>query len=267
MYITDKSVCFNSNILGYVTLLVIPFVQIIQIEKKSLGGLIPNAIIVQTLHEKYTFATLLARDATYDLVTNIWNFNIHKDDMIGNEADDDNLDELQQEEETDDETDSEVDDTDEEDEIDESSIYNNDDAGYHEDIEDKEEMASFDNLAITTKSQRINDDDLSRKKTELNLYNGIPFSGPKTHPPTDIGYTKKPNDTLIADETLKAPVGVVYSLLFGDDTSFMRATLEKSKNFDISAMTGMKDEGDTKKEHIPTSNHWEVQLVQNRQSV
>ena len=56
MYLSDHYVCFNSNILGWVTNLVIPLQEVIQIEKID-GSFIPNGIVIRTLHQKYVFAT------------------------------------------------------------------------------------------------------------------------------------------------------------------------------------------------------------------
>lgn len=42
------------------------------IEKRMTAYVIPNAIQVITLHARYTFASFLSRDTTYDLICNIW---------------------------------------------------------------------------------------------------------------------------------------------------------------------------------------------------
>ncbi|ONH67294.1 GRAM domain-containing protein YSP2 [Cyberlindnera fabianii] len=73
LYISEHHISFKSNILGWVTTLNIPIQEIVQLEKKNTAVMFPNAIVVKTLHQKYNFASLLTRDATFDLITNIWN--------------------------------------------------------------------------------------------------------------------------------------------------------------------------------------------------
>ena len=52
--------------------MVVPFSDIVSIEKRMTAFVIPNAIQIATLHAKHTFASFLSRDTTYDLIVNIW---------------------------------------------------------------------------------------------------------------------------------------------------------------------------------------------------
>lgn len=52
--------------------LVIPFSEVISIEKRMTAYVIPNAITVKTLHAHHTFASFLSRDTTYALIVDIW---------------------------------------------------------------------------------------------------------------------------------------------------------------------------------------------------
>lgn len=52
--------------------LVIPFSEVISIEKRMTAYVIPNAITVKTLHVHHTFASFLSRDTTYTLIVDIW---------------------------------------------------------------------------------------------------------------------------------------------------------------------------------------------------
>lgn len=72
LYISEHHLCFNANIFGWVTSLVLPFAEVVSIEKRMTAYVIPNAIQVITLHSRYTFASFLSRDTTYDLICNIW---------------------------------------------------------------------------------------------------------------------------------------------------------------------------------------------------
>ena len=72
LYVSEGHLCFSSNILGWVTNLVISFDEVVSVEKKSTAVLFPNAIVIQTLHARNIFASFLARDSTYDLIIGIW---------------------------------------------------------------------------------------------------------------------------------------------------------------------------------------------------
>ncbi|KAI5479022.1 gram domain protein [Pseudohyphozyma bogoriensis] len=72
LYISEHHLSFNANIFGWVTTHTLPFAEIVSIEKRMTAYVIPNAIQVTTLHARYTFASFLSRDTTYDLVGNIW---------------------------------------------------------------------------------------------------------------------------------------------------------------------------------------------------
>ncbi|WWC66772.1 uncharacterized protein I206_100677 [Kwoniella pini CBS 10737] len=72
LYVSENHLCFHANILGWVTDVVVAFADIKTIEKKMTALVIPNAIQVSTGNAKYTFASLIARDSTYDVMMNIW---------------------------------------------------------------------------------------------------------------------------------------------------------------------------------------------------
>ncbi|KAI1300696.1 hypothetical protein EDD11_006042 [Mortierella claussenii] len=74
LYISENHVCFNANIFGWVTNLVIAFSEITAIEKRLTAFVIPNAIsIVTTTNTKgHFFASFLSRDAAHDLLMAAW---------------------------------------------------------------------------------------------------------------------------------------------------------------------------------------------------
>ncbi|KAG0260325.1 hypothetical protein BGZ95_004489, partial [Linnemannia exigua] len=74
LYISEDHVCFNANIFGWVTNLVIAFSEITAIEKRLTAFVIPNAIsIVTTTNTKgHFFASFLSRDAAHDLLMAAW---------------------------------------------------------------------------------------------------------------------------------------------------------------------------------------------------
>lgn len=92
IYISENYICFNANIFGWVTNIVLAFSEIVSIEKRMTARIIPNAIQISTLHVKHTFSSFLSRDTTYDLMANIWKLS-HPDvpsavDAAGDASDD-----------------------------------------------------------------------------------------------------------------------------------------------------------------------------------
>ncbi|CAO3648530.1 unnamed protein product [Cunninghamella echinulata] len=72
IYISQRYVCFNSNIFGWVTNLVIAFSDIVEIEKKTTAIFIPNAIQISTHQSKHFFASFLSREQAYEQMMEIW---------------------------------------------------------------------------------------------------------------------------------------------------------------------------------------------------
>ncbi|GMM34612.1 Lam4 protein [Saccharomycopsis crataegensis] len=73
MYVSENYISFNSNILGWVTNISVPLEEIVQIEKRTTAGFIPNALSIQTLHQRYFFTSFISRDNTFDFITMLWN--------------------------------------------------------------------------------------------------------------------------------------------------------------------------------------------------
>ncbi|KAG5924351.1 hypothetical protein E4U42_004660 [Claviceps africana] len=72
LYVSEGHLCFSSNILGWTTTLVMSFDEIVSVEKRSTALLFKNGLMISTLHAKHIFASFTSRDATYDLIVNIW---------------------------------------------------------------------------------------------------------------------------------------------------------------------------------------------------
>ncbi|KDR85867.1 hypothetical protein GALMADRAFT_218933 [Galerina marginata CBS 339.88] len=72
IYISENHICFHANIFGWITDLSIPIYEITSLEKKMTAFVIPNAIQITTRQAKYTFASFLSRDTTFDVIFNIW---------------------------------------------------------------------------------------------------------------------------------------------------------------------------------------------------
>lgn len=50
----------------------VPIYEIMTLEKKMTAFVIPNAIQITTRQAKYSFASFLSRDTTFDVIFNIW---------------------------------------------------------------------------------------------------------------------------------------------------------------------------------------------------
>ncbi|XP_026325887.1 GRAM domain-containing protein 2A-like isoform X3 [Hyposmocoma kahamanoa] len=72
LYITKNYFAFYSNVFGYVTKLLIPVTSVLRITKEKVARIIPNAVGVCTRDERHVFGSLLSRDSTYKLMTQVW---------------------------------------------------------------------------------------------------------------------------------------------------------------------------------------------------
>ena len=240
IYISEGHICFSSNILGWVTTLVIGFDEVIAIEKESTAMVFPNAIAIQTLHARHTFRSLLSRESTYDLMVNIWKQNhpALKSSINGTRVDQGTGDKTEKAEESEVETGSASGEEDDE-------VYDEDEEGDGFDGQDGS-LASTDSikplshksstmLASTTGTPQVgvsapNGDAKGRSRAATSGGSGGDFPGPKTHAPTEFtdpsGYYEK----VIKDEVISAPLGQVYSLVFGPASgAFMSKFLVESQ--------------------------------------
>lgn len=72
LYVSENHICFHANIFGWITDHSIPIYDITSLEKKMTAFVIPNGIQITTHNAKYTFASFLSRDTTFDVIYNIW---------------------------------------------------------------------------------------------------------------------------------------------------------------------------------------------------
>ena len=72
IYISDKHLSFYSNLFGWTTNLMIPFTEILAIEKKVTAYVIPNAIQIVTSARKYFFTSFLFRDTVFQSMIDTW---------------------------------------------------------------------------------------------------------------------------------------------------------------------------------------------------
>ncbi|KAI8062203.1 GRAM domain-containing protein [Gongronella butleri] len=72
LYVSERHVCFHSNIFGWVTNLVIQYSEITAIERRMTAMVIPNGIQINTQHAKHTFASFIYREAAYMQLIALW---------------------------------------------------------------------------------------------------------------------------------------------------------------------------------------------------
>lgn len=245
LYVSENHICFNSNIFGYVTTLVIGFDEVVSVEKKNTAMLFPNAIVIQTLHARNIFASLASRESTYDLIVGIWKIS-HPN--LRSSLNGVQLEEAGGGDKTVKAEGSSTDGHAEEEDDDEEAVYD-------EDAEEEEGIGSFteagDGSVIGSEPGDVAGKPTARKvsaglsagkgarndapaaggdtkgdKSAAAVAPGstVDFPGPATHRPTECGDQDKHFDRLIRDEVVAAPLGKVYSLIFGPNSGVFMTT-------------------------------------------
>ena len=72
IYITEKHICFNLKLLGWLSKITIAFKEITYIEKTPASGFFPNAISIETAEGKTQFTRFPSLDLVYELLKEIW---------------------------------------------------------------------------------------------------------------------------------------------------------------------------------------------------
>lgn len=230
LYVSEGHLCFSSNILGWTTTLVMSFDEIVSVEKRSTALVFKNGLMISTLHAKHVFASFTSRDATYDLIVNIW--------KLGHPTLRSTLNGVQLEGTGGDKTEK-VDDAEpetlEEEQLQEESSGSEDDSEGADDDEFYDEEEHDEHLETQstdmTAVEAIPEKPVSRKVSTMTTINrsdaqspkepspsptgAVDFPGPATHPPTDCGDSASHYDKVLADDVIPAPLGKVYDLVFG----------------------------------------------------
>lgn len=246
LYVSEGHLCFSSNILGWVTNLVMSFDEVVSVEKKSTAVIFPNAIVIQTLHARNTFASFVARDSTYELLIGIWKISHPNLKSSLNGVTLDNAGTGDKTEVADQDGSSD------------GSGSGSDDEVYDEDDDDAASFKFMDAIAPSVTGSDAGDVALSRKTSAAPM-NGAPqangvsakaaectgaattpnansdYPGPATHSPTDCGDNTEHYEKLLIDTTIPAPLGKVYSMLYGSASgSFLRKWLvDNQKSRDL----------------------------------
>lgn len=231
LYVSEGHLCFSSNILGWTTTLVMSFDEIVSVEKRSTALVFKNGLMISTLHAKHIFASFTSRDATYDLIINIWKLGhptlkstlngVQLEGTGGDKTEKIDMEPvglgLENENETPMGSESEEDSSDE----DEEEFYD------EEEDEDPVETQPTDLSGMDVEADKA----VSRKVSTATVLNGgstdgpkdasssptgaADFPGPQTHAPTECTDTAEHYDKTVGDDIIPAPLGKVYSLMFG----------------------------------------------------
>ena len=232
IYVSERHICFSSNILGWVTTVIISFDEIVSVEKENTAMVFPNAIAIQTLHARQTFRSLLSREATYELLIGIWRLShpglksslngVHLD--AGGTGDKtekveptgiDNPGDISEEEEE------EVYDEDEVEE--EGSVIEAADASAQgsddNDVISRSTIRKASAMGVAAGSAAggvpTSGETKGAEKAAAAAAASIDFPGPATHAPTECTDADTHYDKVVKDEIIPAPLGKIYSMMFG----------------------------------------------------
>ncbi|KGL74003.1 GRAM domain-containing protein 3, partial [Tinamus guttatus] len=71
LFLSENWICFHSKVFGKDTKISIPVLSVTLLKKTKTALLVPNALIIATVTDKYMFVSLLSRDNTYKLLKSI----------------------------------------------------------------------------------------------------------------------------------------------------------------------------------------------------
>ena len=234
IYVSEGHICFSSNILGWITTLVISFDEVVSVEKENTAVVFPNAIAIQTLHARHTFRSLLSREATYDLLIGIWKLSHPSLKSSLNGVQLDNAGTGDKTEKFDPSASGETSDVSEE----EEEVYDEDDdeeegigsvtEGGEGSIVGSEEPGEPATKPVARKPSAMGvavgaaaagvpttSDAKASDKAAVAAAATADFPGPAVHEPTECGDSATHYDKVLKDDIIPAPLGKVYSMVFG----------------------------------------------------
>ncbi|KAM5192888.1 GRAM domain-containing protein 2B [Mantella aurantiaca] len=71
LYISENWICFHSKVFGKDTKIVIPTIAVTVLKKTKTALLVPNALVIATVTDRFIFVSLLSRDSTYKLLKSV----------------------------------------------------------------------------------------------------------------------------------------------------------------------------------------------------
>ncbi|VEU19491.1 DEKNAAC100554 [Brettanomyces naardenensis] len=212
LYVSEHYVCFNSNLLGWITSVVISLDEIVRFDRRSTAGLFPNGIVIETKDSKHSFASFISRDQTLNFLSTIWSKSVALSKMHNEQLRDTDL----------------VEST--------LSVHSNSsnaklsesDILTIDEDEDEDEEDETDNDEEDS-SESLTSEIISQHENKYHI------KGPLQHKPTVYEPDLKENDEqVILDYDFDAPLGYVFKSLFGKDTSLHQKIMKLSEGFDFS---------------------------------
>ncbi|KAG0650563.1 hypothetical protein D0Z07_3195 [Hyphodiscus hymeniophilus] len=259
LYVSEGHLCFSSNIFGWVTTLVMSFDEIVSVEKRSTALLFKNGLMISTLHAKNVFASFTSRDSTYDLIVGIWKLGHPslRSSLNGVRIEETGGGDKTEKDDGDSVAGSQSGSESESDGEEGDEIYDED-----EDVEDGMSFAQADGSVVGSEDgEKI----VSRKPSAAVVMLGSQpekskddgpgtpsgeFPGPTLHPPTDCSDLETHFSKILADEIISAPLGKVYSLIFGPaSVAWMRNWLsgeQKCLDFTMEDKKGLSQDNKTR---------------------
>ncbi|UKZ85321.1 uncharacterized protein TrAFT101_001187 [Trichoderma asperellum] len=244
LYVSEGHLCFSSNILGWTTTLVMSFDEIVSVEKRSTALVFKNGLMISTLHAKHIFASFTSRDATYDLIVNIWKLGhptltstlngVRLEGTGGDKTEKLDVESGNVEPETPAGSDSE------EGSDDDDDFYDEEESDHAPEIQVADAGGAGGDTAKANRkisgapapSAAVLDATADGQSPAAGAGS---FPGPAAHAPTDCGDGETHYDKFLADETIPAPLGKVFSMLFGEASAewMGKWITENQKCFDL----------------------------------
>ncbi|KIW98443.1 uncharacterized protein Z519_00104 [Cladophialophora bantiana CBS 173.52] len=235
IYISEGHICFFSNILGWVTTVVISFEEVVSIERENTAVVFPNAIAIQTLHARHTFRSLIYREQTYDLLIGIWRVShpasfqksMNGKQLAAEEASAATVAENEASAQPSDGSSTEESNSDGDDDSAPSLLESSASNAGSELVDGKtvSRKPSGMNTSAVAQTASILAGTASNVPQPLAAQAGFPeaandFPGPASHAPTECSDSATHYDKIMKDEVIPAPLGKIYSLLYGPESGF-----------------------------------------------
>uniref|UniRef100_A0A8C6VAW6 GRAM domain containing 2B n=1 Tax=Naja naja TaxID=35670 RepID=A0A8C6VAW6_NAJNA len=71
LYVSENWICFHSKVFGKDIKITIPVLSVTLIKKTKTALLVPNALIITTVSDRYMFVSFLSRDTVYKLLKSV----------------------------------------------------------------------------------------------------------------------------------------------------------------------------------------------------
>lgn len=248
VYVSEHNICFNSNLLGWVTNLVIPLPDITGFEKTSTVGLFPNGIAISSKEGKNSFASFISRDGVFEFLETVWKASGGVPSTIDHSGDTQT---------------SQVSsllqlngmpvlskglDLDQDSSL--YTVYGGALMSLDSDNSRKSSMTSDDVEEEQTDNSEVVEEKVSSQKVHvLKPDSKYSYIGTHGHGVTHCPYKPEDNkETILARVNLNCPPGVLYEFLFGSNFTMLNEFLRTQDSRDFSDVSEYETNADKKKE-------------------